>query len=90
MRVLGVHHGVGEHDANVPGSQLRGDVRDADLHHGFVVHAGAVLDRCLQATGIEHDAGSGAARVLARRSAVCGPLAVLAVCAHVWRRYACG
>lgn len=90
MRVLGVHLSLGADIARVPGHQLRGDGRDADVHHGLVQHAGAVRYRRAQATRLGPDAGHRASRLLGRRAAARGRYAVLAIRAHVRRRHARG
>lgn len=88
MRFLGVHHDVGGHVADGATHQLRGEGRDAHVHHGIVEHAGPVRHRRAQAAGAAADVGRDAPRLLVRRAAGHRGRALLAVRAHVRRRHA--
>jgi len=61
MRVLGVHHDIGDNVTGLAGHQLRGGGRDADVHHRLIVHAGTVRYRRAQAAWVAPDAGRRAA-----------------------------
>lgn len=89
MLILGFHNDVGDDFTGGAGHQLRGGDRDADVHHGLVVHAGHVRDRRAQAARAAPDAGRGPTRLLGRRATTaCRRRGVLEVRAHVRRRLA--